>query len=107
MNRFFLALTFTAISVLAQGRPVTADDRAKGEAWWAHVKTLADNSMEGRLTGSEGYLRAAKYVVSQFDSAGLKPAGVNGFYQPVKFDVTRVLADKSSLALIVDGRKEP
>jgi Zn-dependent M28 family amino/carboxypeptidase len=90
----------------AQGRQVTADDRAKGEAWWSHVKALADDSTEGRLTGSEGYLRAAKYVVSQFDSAGLKPAGVNGFYQPVKFNVTRVLGDKSSMTLSIDGRKE-
>jgi len=93
--------------LLAQGRHVTPADQAAGQAWWAHVKALADDSMQGRLTGSEGYLRAAKYVVSQFDAAGLQPAGVNGYYQPVKFDVTRVLADKSSVTLLVEGRKEP
>ena len=91
----------------AQGRPVTPADQAAGQAWWAQIKALADDSMEGRLTGSEGYLRAARYVVSQFDSMGLKPAGVNGYYQPVRFDVTRVIADKSSIALVIDGRKEP
>jgi Zn-dependent M28 family amino/carboxypeptidase len=93
--------------LLAQGRPVTPADQAAGQAWWAQVKTLADDGMQGRLTGSEGYLRAAKYVVSQFDTMGLKPAGVNGYYQPVKFDVTRVIADKSSVAFIIDGREEP
>jgi hypothetical protein len=66
-----------ASHLLAQGRPVTPADQAAGQAWWAHVKALADDSMQGRLTGSEGYLRAAKYVVSQFDAAGLQPAGVN------------------------------
>jgi Zn-dependent M28 family amino/carboxypeptidase len=91
----------------AQGRPVTPADQAAGKAWWAQIKTLADDGMQGRLTGSEGYLRAAKYVVSQFDTMGLKPAGVNGYYQPVKFDVTRVIADKSSLELVVDGHAEP
>jgi Zn-dependent M28 family amino/carboxypeptidase len=91
----------------AQGRPVTPGDQAAGQAWWAHVKALADDGMQGRLTGSEGYLRAAKYVVSQFDAAGLQPAGMNGYYQPVKFDVTRVLTDKSSVTLLVDGREEP
>src|SRR5579862_3761029 len=91
----------------AQGRPETPADQAAGQAWWAHIKTLADEGMEGRLTGSEGYLRAARYVVSQFDASGLQPAGVKGYYQPVKFDVTRVLADKCSLALVVDGRKQP
>jgi len=96
-----------AFPVFAQGLPVTPADRAAGQAWWAHIKVLADDGMQGRLTGSEGYLRAAKYVVSQFDGMGLQPAGVNGYYQPVKFDVTRVIADKSSMSLVVDGRSSP
>ena len=105
-----LALAFLATltpHLLAQGRPVTPADQAAGQAWWAQIKALADDSMEGRLTGSEGYLRAAKYVVSQFDSMGLQPAGANGYYQPVKFDVTRVLADKSSMTLLIGGGREP
>jgi len=93
--------------VLGQGREVTAADQAAGQAWWAHIQTLAAGDMDGRLTGSEGYLRAAKYVVSQFDTMGLQPAGVNGYYQPVKFDVTRVLAAQSSLTLLIDGRAQP
>jgi Zn-dependent M28 family amino/carboxypeptidase len=110
MRRIGLILVFVsglAPHLAGQGRPVTPADELAGQAWWAHVKTLADPGMEGRLTGSEGYLRAAKYVVSQFDAMGLQPAGVKGYYQPVKFDVTRVIADKSSMALLVDGRKEP
>src|SRR5215831_9815560 len=76
----------------------TPDDATanEGKAWWAHVQYLADDSMKGRLTGSDDYLRAAAYVVEKFKSYGLQPAGINGtFYQPVKFDVQRVLADKS------------
>jgi Zn-dependent M28 family amino/carboxypeptidase len=92
--------------VRAQGRPVTANDEAAGRVWWAHIKMLADDGMEGRLTGSEGYLRAAKYVISQFDAARLQPAGSNGYYQPVQFDVTRVLAEKSAMALVINGKKE-
>jgi Zn-dependent M28 family amino/carboxypeptidase len=108
----FAALTAVTLGglvpcLLAQGRPVTPADKTAGQAWWAHVKALADDSMQGRLTGSDGYLRAAKYVVSQFDAAGLQPAGMNGYDQPVRFDVTRVLADKSSMTLIAEGRKEP
>ncbi len=107
MARTCLLLSAAAALAFAQGRPVTPADIAAGNAWWAHIQTLADDGMEGRLTGSEGYLRAARYVVSQFDAAGLQPAGVNGWYQPVRFDVTRVLADKSSIALVVNGRTEP
>ena len=64
-----------APTVLGQGRPVTPADQAAGQAWWAQVKKLADPGMEGRLTGSEGYMRAARYVVSQFDSHGAATGG--------------------------------
>lgn len=113
MNRASIAAFLVAVlagavpRLLAQGREVTSADQAAGQAWWAQVKTLADDRMEGRLTGSEGYMRAARYVVSQIDTMGLQPAGVNGYYQPVKFDVTRVIADKSSMTLLTDGHKEP
>ena len=81
---------------------------ARGRQWWAHVEKLADPSMNGRQTGSEDFLRAAAYVVGQFKADGLTPAGVNGtWYQPVNFDVQRVIAEQSSMALVVDGRSVP
>ena len=83
------------------------NDEARGKDWWAHVQALANDSMRGRLTGSEDYLRAAAYVVDHFKSYGLQPAGVDGgFYQPVKFDVQRVLADKSSMSLVAGGKEQ-
>ncbi len=90
-----------------QGRPVTAADEAAGKAWWAQVQVLADDGMRGRLTGSADYLRAAAYVVEQFKAAGLQPAGVDGFYQPVHFEVTRVLAAQSSVSLVEGGKELP
>src|ERR1700761_2671968 len=53
--------------------------------WWSDITALADDSNEGRLTGSKGYLRAANYVISRFKAEGLKPAGMNGYLQPVSF----------------------
>lgn len=83
-------------------------DEEHGKAWWARVQYLADDSMKGRLTGSPEYLKAAAYVVEQFKSFGLEPAGVHGtYYQPVKFDVQRVIAERSSMGLVVDGKAEP
>jgi len=100
-----LAAAGTALWV-AGGLAQTAGnaDEAAGKQWWAHVQVLADDSMRGRLTGSAEYLKAAAYVVEQFKADGLEPAGVDGgWYQPVKFDVQRVLAEKSSLGLVVGG----
>jgi hypothetical protein len=103
------ALAVLCASALAQtGSPTTAGDQARGEQWWAHVRVLADPQMKGRLTGSPEYLKAAEYVVNQFKQCGLKPAGVNGtWYQPVHFDVQRVIADKSSMTLVADGKTSP
>ncbi|MGB9028590.1 MAG: hypothetical protein WCC27_00610, partial [Acidobacteriaceae bacterium] len=51
----------------------SADDEARGKAWWAHVRVLADDSMRGRMTGSPDFLRAAAYVVRKFRAYGLQP----------------------------------
>jgi len=78
-----------------------------GQSWWAHVRVLADDKMEGRETGSEGLRRAQAYVVEQLEKDGLRPAGAKGFYQPVKFITRRIVEADSSLALIRDARREP
>lgn len=54
-----------------------------GARWWSHVAELADDRYEGRLTGTPGYDRAATYVARQFEALGLKPAGTDGYLQPV------------------------
>ena len=63
--------------------------------------------MEGRLTGSDGYRRAAQYVAEQFGASGLAPKGVDGYLQPVRFDVQRIQAAQSNLALVQNGQPHP
>ena len=78
-----------------------------GNSWWAHVKVLAADNMEGRETGSSGLKRAQEYVISELKAAGVKPAGVDGFYQPVKL-VSRTLDESaSSAALVRSGEVHP
>ncbi|HMF75598.1 MAG TPA: M20/M25/M40 family metallo-hydrolase [Bryobacteraceae bacterium] len=75
------------------------DSSQPAKRWWAHVQYLADDRLEGRLTGTEGYRKAAEYVADRFKQYGLQPAGTQGYFQPVKFDVQRVIAAESKLAL--------
>ena len=89
--------------VLAQENKPANEEQAR---WWGHVKTLADDSMQGRQTGSEGYRKAAAYVTSEFEKIGLKPAGVKGYAQTVAFSQRRILEDKSQLALVRDGKED-
>jgi Zn-dependent M28 family amino/carboxypeptidase len=105
----FLILSLAvALSVVAQ-QPAAAPTPTHfdGKSWWSHVKFLADDSLEGRDTGSEGLRKAEAYAVDQFKKAGLEPAGSDGFYQPVHFNQYEVDESKSSLALVNNGQTKP
>src|SRR5580658_8024160 len=75
--------------------------------WWSHVQALANDGLEGRDTGSEGYRKAAQYVVTQFERAGLSAAGDKGFYQTVPLHVVRFRADQSDVDLVRPGGATP
>ncbi|HET9742916.1 MAG TPA: M28 family metallopeptidase [Terriglobales bacterium] len=99
-------LLLLASAVFAQSVPNPPKDFT-GKSWWAHVKVLAADNMDGRETGSPGLKRAEAYVVDQLKQAGIEPAGEDGYYQPVKF-VSRAIDEKdSSMALVKDGKVEP
>lgn len=56
---------------------------------------IADDSMMGRQSGSEGDFKAAAYVASEFKRLGLEPAGDDGtYFQTVPF--WRAAADRRS-----------
>jgi len=105
---FVLALLLSA-AVVAQDSPASksASPNFDGKSWWDYVKVLAADDMEGRETGSEGLRKAEAYIVEQITNAGLEPAGVNGFYQPVKLVSRQIDESASSLALVRNGKEEP
>jgi Zn-dependent M28 family amino/carboxypeptidase len=72
----------------------------RAERWWGDVSALADDGMEGRLAGSPGYDRAADYVVGRLKRIGLRPAGNQGWFQPVAFEEQFVLAAQSRAMLV-------
>jgi len=77
-----------------------------GRRWWSHVQYLADDKLEGRETGSAGHRKAAAYVAGEFERAGLKPAGTDGYMQPVRFHTRRLKEAESSLTLERNGESE-
>ena len=84
--------------------PQSPNTHFNGDSWWAHVKFLADDSLEGRETGSEGLRKAEAYAIEQLQKAGLQPLGTKGFYQPIRFRQYQVDESRSSLTLL-SGRQ--
>ena len=93
------------ISACATAQPLPIETRAA--SWWADVEALASDAMEGRAAGTPGYDRAAQYVADRFAALGLQPAGTEGWFQPIAFEERRILLDRSSAALVTDGRETP
>lgn len=84
----FLAAVFPARHLNGQ----RAQDRILND-----IRYLADDAREGRGVGTTGLDSAAAYVARQFQIAGLRPAGTNGFLQPFTLDPTAPALAHSSV----------
>ena len=79
------------------GIPEFSSDRIK-----ADVAFLADDKLEGRFTGSPGYLAAARHVADRFAELGLTPGNNGSWYQQVPFAEAKRKADAPSYIRIGD-----
>ncbi len=81
----------------------TSIDRALStitkDAIYAHLAYLADDALEGRLTGEPGHDKAAQYVADRFAEFGLEPGGDDGWYQQVPLQ--SYLIDTENVSLVV------
>lgn len=66
-------------------------------------KILASPSMEGRLSGTEGYNKAAKWMASKFKEWGLKPVYGEDFLQPFEVGYNEMRKTDFSLILPAQG----
>ncbi len=104
-SSFLIVLLFLVLLPSLQAQPTNSAGNP-AQAWWEHIKFLADDKMAGRDTGSPEHLQAAEYIAAAFKRAGLKPAGSKGYLQPVNFVSRRVQEEQCSLALVRNGQTE-
>jgi Zn-dependent M28 family amino/carboxypeptidase len=98
MKRYILSAVFCAAAAFAQVNTI--------EGWRIrpHVKFLASDLLEGRGVGARGGQLAAEYIATEFEGAGLKPAGDAGtFYQKVPLVV--VAAEPGAVLKATAGAK--
>jgi Zn-dependent M28 family amino/carboxypeptidase len=81
--------------------------RVSADAIRAHMDFLSDDLLEGRGTGTRGYMLAAKYIATRFEALGLKPAGTGGtYFQPVRFRRIELDVEKSSVKVKRNGKEK-
>jgi Zn-dependent M28 family amino/carboxypeptidase len=96
---FCIGLALAAVVLPAQD----TGWHAEGNKWWAHVQFLADDQLAGRGTGTPGFEKAARYMADQFRAAGLQPAGIHGYFQPIQLDVVEIDETRCALGLQRNG----
>src|SRR4051812_47487 len=116
--RFYCTLAGRAIALIAGlsgvALPVAAQVRAgsaqvvpaTAAGWWKVVTVLADDSLHGRTTGSEDYLRAAHYVAEEFQKAGPEPIGTDGYLQTAHLAQARLVPEHSGIAFVTNGHAD-
>ncbi|MFW2478070.1 MAG: hypothetical protein ACN4EP_14210, partial [Sediminibacterium sp.] len=74
-----------------------------------HVSYLADDQLEGRLTGSKGEELAAQYIIKQYELIGISPKGSKGYEQSFEINegkqidpATSFIADEKPLQIQKD-----
>jgi Zn-dependent M28 family amino/carboxypeptidase len=98
------ALVASFVTVLAACSEQTNTASVEKVRIQAHLEFLADDQLEGRDTGSQGYEIAANYVASEFKKIGLVPAGTDGYMQRVPFR-RAFLNQNSTVVKIGSGAK--
>ncbi len=68
-----------------------------------HLRFLASDDMRGRANGSPELDRAAGYVAGQFEQAGLRPGGVDGWYQPFRLVAGLSVGEGNGLSISTGG----
>jgi Zn-dependent M28 family amino/carboxypeptidase len=107
----FAVIAFTTFipSSRAQSNypPQSLLDRITAQGIRAHMEFLADDLLEGRGTGTRGYMLAANYVRAQFEQMGLEPAGEAGtYFQKVRVRQLTPVPERDTLVVTRDNREE-
>ncbi len=82
MRRLLWILLVFQLPLAAQRAPARYVDRAE---LMRDLAVLASPDFEGRRTGTPGSLKARQWIVEQFRSIGLTPAGTAEYLQPFRF----------------------
>ncbi len=65
------------------------ETKVKSVSMKEDVSVLANDSLNGRKTGSEDEKKAAEYIAKRFTDLGLQPKGTDGYFQKFTFKTSK------------------
>ena len=78
-----------------------------------HLTIVASDEMEGRDTGSPGQKKAGRYLIEQYQKAGIPfPKGATSYYQPIpaaflNAQYNENLGDSENIWAFIEGSEKP
>ena len=104
MKNIFIILILFAGSVT--GQKLKKADKQILASLQAHIGYLANDKLEGRRMGTAGEKLACDYIITQYKSIGLQPAGDNQTYLQ-KFEYNEGRKVNPNTFLIINGNDLP
>lgn len=90
MKNILITLTALLTSLIVNAQSTTGLSEINKENLINNVRILASPEFDGRLPGSEGYNKAAQFVVNKFSELGLKPAGDEKYFQYLNVEYNKI-----------------
>ncbi len=95
-----LASPFAPAQDAARPDPLDPVASIRADEYLAHIRWLADDAREGRLTGTPGERAATAYVAERFERWGLRPGGTKGgWFQEFPVPARAGLGERNRLSI--------
>lgn len=95
---FVSILLLLAAAAIAPATTDPAETLITPDALISSIETLSSPDLAGRLPGTEGYAKAARWGADRFAQAGLQPGGDDGFFQHFPMELNDIERAELSLA---------
>jgi aminopeptidase YwaD len=92
MKKIILVLTFLIFSQFANSQDTSGIYYISKTNLMKTDSYLASKELNGRLSGSKGYYRAAEFMAEEFSKLGLKPLGNKSHFQNFKIEYNEIIA---------------
>lgn len=99
-------IVLTVAAVLVAGSAAALAPDIEPDRLLTHIRFLSSDDMKGRGNGSPELERAAEYIATAFESAGLRPAGDNGsWFQAFQLQAGLIVGEENRLSVERDGKR--